>query len=269
MSAPQPVTLITGATEGIGRALAREFARTGHDLLLIARTEAALLELSDKLSATYSISTHICALDLSKRGQRQDILKILNQENIYVDVLVNNAAIGLCGGFIDHDGNDLNRLVDLNISALTELCHMFLPAMVEKKRGGILNVASLGGLIPGPYQAAYYASKAYVISLTEALAHETAGTSVRISVVVPGPVDTEFHQKMGAGHALYLRAFGVMDPDKVARAAIRGFNWNRTFIAPGLFNTFATIALRLIPHTIMTPIFGWLLKPRRKGDRNS
>ena len=263
MSAPRPVTLITGATEGIGRAIAFEYAKAGHDLLLIARNTNALTDLAKTLTDTQSISAYSLPLDLTIAAKRNTIGLYLEQQNLYVDILVNSAGIGLCDAFIDHNHEQLIGLIDLNITALTDLCHKFLPAMIERKRGGILNIASLGGMTPGPYQATYYASKAYVISLTKALAHEAAGNSVRISVLVPGPVDTKLHEKMGAGHAHYLKAFGCMSPEKIARAAIRGFNWNRTLIAPGLFNTIAAFSLPLLPHTIITPIIGWLLKPRR------
>jgi len=158
------------------------------------------------------------------------------------------------------------QLLELNITALTELCHEYLPDMIRRGQGGILNIASLGGMTPGPYQAAYYASKAYVISLTESLAQEASGKSVRISVVAPGPVSTKFHEKMGAGRAFYLRAFGVMDTQSIARSAIRGWRWNRRVITPGLFNTFSALALRIIPHTLSMPILAWLLKPRRNSD---
>jgi len=261
MGAPGPVTLITGATEGIGRALAHEFAGAGNHLFLIARNKNALINLADRLRTSHDVTIHICALDLTKPPEREKLFREIEDKNLTVDILVNNAAIGLCEPFANHARDELLQLVDLNITALTDLCHQFLPPMLKRNRGGILNIASLGGMTPGPYQAAYYASKAYVISLTEALAQELAGTSLRISVLAPGPVNTEFHRKMGAAHAFYLKAFGLMAPEKVARDAIRGFNWRRTLIIPGLFNTISMLGLRLIPHTIMTPILAWLLKP--------
>jgi len=263
MSAAKPVTLITGASEGIGRAIAIELAREGQNLLLTARNEKALKALATDLQNDHAITPHICPLDLARKDRIDILNKCLDENNVYVEALVNNAAIGLCSAFKDHTRQELLHLVDLNISALTELCHEYLPAMVKRGHGGILNIASLAGIIPGPYQAAYYASKAYVISLTESLAQENWGNPVRISVSLPGPVNTKFHEKMRAGGALYLRAFGVMDPIKVARSSLRGWRQNRTIITPGLLNTFAFLVLRLIPHTLINPVFAWLLKPRR------
>lgn len=269
MNAPKPITLITGATEGIGRALALEFAGRGHDLFLVARSGNALSRLEDEIATMTEVTVISNSIDLTIPQDRESILQSLAEHNCYVEILANNAGLGLCNPFIKHDPAELRALIDLNITALTTLSHMFLPDMVARKRGGILNIASLGGLVPGPYQAAYYASKAYVISLTEALAREVAGSSVHISVVVPGPVNTEFHNKMGAGNAFYLRALGVMDPHEVARSAIRGFRMNRTVIAPGFFNTLSALALRILPHTISVPIIGWLLKPRPGSHKSS
>jgi len=262
MSAAKPVTLITGASEGIGRAIAIELARQGQHLLLLARNEKALKALAIELQSDHAITIHICPLDLARKDRIDILNKCLDGNHIYVEALVNNAAIGLCDAFTDHTRQDLLQLVDLNTTALTELCHEYLPAMVKRGRGGILNIASLAGLIPGPYQAAYYASKAYVISLTESLAQENRGNNVSISVSVPGPVNTKFHEKMGAGRALYLRAFGTMDPEQVALSSLRGWSQNRTIITPGLLNTFAFLTLPLMPHTLISPIFAWLLKPR-------
>ena len=253
-----------GTLIAVGRALAGEFARAGNNLFLVSRDKSALEELARELSDRHGITAHSLDIDLTIKEERRKIAPALAAANMFVETLVNNAGIGLCAPFAEQDQADLDRLIDLNLSALTDLCRTFLPEMLKRDTGGIINIASLGGLLPGPYQAAYYASKAYVISLTEALAQETASSNVRISVVIPGPVDTGFHRKMRAGQALYLKLFPVMTAQRVARSAIRGYNWRRTVIAPGIFNTFSWLALPLIPHWLSNPIMAWLLRPREK-----
>jgi hypothetical protein len=186
----------------------------------------------------------------------------LNQAGLYADILVNNAGMGLGGPFAEQDSARLDALVRLNIGALTALTRRFLPDMLRRARGGVLNIASLGGLLPGPYQAAYYASKAYVVSLTEALAHENAGCGVRICAATPGPVATGFHAKMGVGNANYLKLQSVMNANSAARVIYSGFIGRRTLIAPGVMATFNFHAIGLIPHVILVPFIGWLLKQR-------
>ena len=154
------------------------------------------------------------------------------------------------------------RLLDLNVRALTELMRHFLPGMRVRGRGGVLNLASLGGYAPGPYQAVYYASKAYVMSLSEAVAAETAGEGVRISALAPGPVNTGFHRKMGSERAFYRYLVVPASAEGVAAAGYRGFAFGWRVIVPGILNPFMALAMRVMPHRIVIPIIGWLLKPR-------
>lgn len=257
-----PVCLITGASEGIGRELAKEFAARGHRLLLVARNKAALDEACDDLRRDHNAGVHAAALSLTDPDFFLKIHDVLNREGLYVDILVNNAAMGLGGPFTGHDPQRIEELCRLNVEALTMLTRRFLPGMIARARGGVLNVASLGGFLPGPYQAAYYASKAYVISLTEALAHENAGLGVRICAAAPGPVATQFHEKMGAAGAFYLKLMWPMDPVKSARIIYSGFAGRRTVIVPGLLASLNSFGARLMPHAIMTPVIGWILKQR-------
>lgn len=257
-----PVVVITGGTEGIGRSLAAEFARAGHDLLLVARTEQALGAAAKELQQKFGVKVHVVQADIARADGCDKVSDTLEALNLYADILVNNAGEGLCGPFEDHGHEELMHLIDLNMRALSDLMHRFLPGMLVRARGGILNVASLGGALPGPYQAAYYASKAYVISLTEAVAHEIAGRGVRMSVLVPGPVATNFHARMGAGKAFYMRFFGRLAPDVVGRAGYTGFRCGKTVIIPGLLSTFNYYAVRLVPHFILLPFMGILLKRR-------
>jgi short-subunit dehydrogenase len=258
----QPVCIITGASEGIGRHLANEFAQAGHQLLLIARSGDALENAAVELRRDYEAQVFTAAIDLTQPGCLAGIEAVLKEHQLYADVLVNNAAFGLGGPFAGQSPDRLEDLCRLNIEALTLLTRAFLPAMLARARGGVLNVASLGGLLPGPYQAAYYASKAYVVSLTEALAHENAGRGVRISAAAPGPVATRFHERMGASSALYLTLQRVMPPEDAARIIYSGFAGRRTIIVPGLLASFNAFAVRYIPHIILVPFIGWFLKRR-------
>jgi short-subunit dehydrogenase len=142
--------------------------------------------------------------------------------------------------------------------------HHVLPGMLARGRGGVMNVASLGGLAPGPYQAAYYASKAYVVSLTEAVASEIAGLGVRLTALAPGPVNTGFHAAMGAEHSFYRQLIFPLSPEGTAKAAYRGYVLGRRLVVPGLFNKLLAIALRILPHTLLLPLIGWLLRPREE-----
>ena len=259
-----PVTVVTGASEGIGRALAGEFARAGSDLLLVARNANALAKVAAELAST-AVAVRTLAADLATETGCASIEAALASAGAYCDVLVNDAGIGLGGPFVGQSRQDLHRLLDLNIGAVTDLTSRFLPGMLVRGEGGILNVASLGGLAPGPNQAAYYASKAYVISLTEALADEVAGQGVRISALVPGPVATMFHARSGTEHSYHLTLIGVMSPEAVARAGFRGFRQWRTLVFPGLLNHINAVALRFLPHRLIIPVIGWMLRQRQAG----
>jgi len=257
------VVLITGASEGIGLSLAHEFAAAGHDLAIVARSEDKLQENAEALRQAHGVAVECFPLDLAVHGHCDLLAEQLEARSLRVDVLVNNAAIGLSGEFAEHAHADVLRLADLNMRVLSDLMHRYLPEMLARGDGGVLNVASLGGALPGPYQAAYYASKAYVISLTEAVAHEIGGRGTRLSVVVPGPVATRFHNSMGAESALYTKVIGCMDPDVVARASYQGYRCRKVLITPGILTTFNYFAVRILPHTLTTPLMGVLLKKRR------
>ena len=188
----------------------------------------------------------------------------LASHGAYADILVNNAGIGLAGPFHTHAAADVLRLVDLNVRALTLLTHHFLPGMRVRGRGGILNVASIGGFAPGPNQAAYYASKAYVLSLTEAIAAETAGEGVRVCALAPGPVNTRWHEKAGAQSAFYRSFVPPASARSVAWAGYLGYVLGLRVTIPGLVNPFMAIAMRIMPHRIVIPIIGVLLRPRKR-----
>lgn len=257
-----PVCVITGGSEGIGRHLADEFAARGYALLLIARSEAALETAASELRRAYRVKVYTAAIDLTLPGPEKTVAAALDADALYAEILVNNAAIGLGGALAQADPARLTALCRLNIEALTSLTRTFLPAMLRRGRGGILNLGSIGGIFPGAYQAAYYASKAYVLSFTEALAFENAGRGVLISAAAPSAIDTRFHERMGAKRALYLKLQSVMTPARAARIIVSGFMGRRTLIVPGLVPSFNAFAVRYIPHAILVPFIGWLLRQR-------
>jgi uncharacterized protein len=260
----KPVVVVTGASRGIGLALGRRFAQAGHDVALVARKESALEEAAQAIARDFSVKAYAIPLDITQTDAPLALDAQLAAHGLFLDVLINNAGIGASGAFAEHAQADVARLVDLNVTALTRLMHHALPGMLARARGGILNVASLGGLAPGPYQAAYYASKAYVISLSEAVGYETAGSGVRVSVLAPGPVDTGFHAAMGAEHAFYRQLLFALSPEAAARAGYRGYVLGCRLIVPGLLNKVLAVALRILPHTALMPLIGWLLRPREE-----
>lgn len=263
-----PITVITGGSEGIGLALAQRFAAAGDDIMLVARGEDRLRQAARAISEQFRVRAVPIALDITAPDAAGRLDGALAAAGAYADVLVNCAGAGVAGTFAKTPLPLLTRLADLNITALTVLTRHFLPGMCVRGRGGILNVASLGAFAPGPYQAAYYASKAYVVSLTEALAAESAGLGVRVSVLCPGPVATAFHRRMEGESGWYLKVLPVATPAAIARAAYRRFRLGQVVIIPGLVAPALMLAMRLMPHRLTLPIIGQLLKPRGEQARH-
>jgi short-subunit dehydrogenase len=263
----KPAVVVTGGSRGIGLSLARRFIEGGHRTVIVARSAPELAGAVASLKDSTGSEATSVLCDVTEANAADIINARLTEAGLYLDVLVNNAGMGLAGPFVTHDQRELSRLIALNIEAVTRLTREALPDMLARRRGGILNVSSLGGVVPGPNQAAYYASKSYVWSLTEAVASEVAGQGVRVSVVLPGPVDTVFHRKMGAEASLYRFVFPSMTPDRVARSAYRGFMFGQRVIVPGVFNKLAYVALRVLPHLLTVPIVYWLLRRPERSPR--
>lgn len=257
-----PATVVTGGSEGIGFELARCFARDGHTIVLVARSQDLLAQSAAAITAEFDVQALALVLDVTAPDAASRIEQFVAGHGLYVDVLVNSAGMGASGPFIDARPDEIENLMALNVQALTRLTRAVLPDMRLRGRGGILNVGSLGGFAPGPYQAAYYASKAYVLSLTEAVAHEARGQGVRISVAMPGPVDTAFHSRMNAESALYRLLIPAPSAERVARSAYRGYLWGRTVAPTGLVTQVTALAMRFAPHIITVPMIAILLKPR-------
>lgn len=254
-----PAVVITGASRGIGRALALKFAASHRDLLLVARDEDGLAATAREISQTAGARAHVLALDITDADGPQKIDRALAASGLYADVLVNNAGIGISGAFRDAEQARIDAMLALNTAAATRLMRHFLPQMTARAQGGVINIASLGGFVPGPYQAAYYASKAYLLSLTEAVAYEQRGRGVRIMAVAPGPVDTGFHRSMQAESALYRAIVPAISAERVARSAYYGFLLGRRVVVPGILPSLSALAVKLLPHTISVPLVGTLL----------
>ena len=184
--------LITGASYGIGLDLAECFAKDGYNLILTARSADALKQAADKLSAQYKITATASALDLGAHGGGTELAKQIAAKNLNVDVLVTNAGYGIAGAMDGSKAEEQLGMVDLNVRALLELTQIYWPSMLKNKRGGVLNVASTAAFQPGPLMATYYASKAFVLSLSEALWKEAEGTGVHVSCLCPGPTVSKF-----------------------------------------------------------------------------
>lgn len=231
--------LVTGASSGIGREMALHLGRMGARLLLVARREDALYALAGEIASEAVVLAH----DLGTPGAADALADRLRQSGERVDVLVNNAGFGFAGPFVDH-AEDAVGMVDLNVRALTHLTGRLLPAMVERGSGGVLNVASLGGFLPVPHFAVYGATKAYVLSFTEALHTELRGSGVHASALCPGPVATGFGDRSG----LKDRYFDVGLPvEAVAQAGLKGLAANKARVVPGWSTKVAAFATRFAP----------------------
>ena len=249
--------LITGASSGIGRELARLFAGDGAELVLVARSEGRLRELADELAAQYGVRAQVMPADLSQPTGPGQITEALAQQHIEVDVLVNNAGFGAHGPVAGTGVARQLEMIEVNVAALTRLTALLLPGMLERRRGAILNVASTAAFAPGPNQAVYCATKAYVLSFTEALAEEVRGSGVRVCCLAPGATDTGFAAQAGMGSTRLFR-WGVMDAGRVARAGHEGLRRGRTLVIPGVLNQALAFSVRLSPRILVAKISGYL-----------
>jgi short-subunit dehydrogenase len=258
-----PATVVTGASEGLGFALARRIARERRTVVLLARSVDTLGEAAASLRESYPKARVLAeALDVAQPDAFQQLEALLNRHGLYLDVLVNNAGIAHGGDFGESDLNAIDELVAINVAALTRFTRLALPGMRARGRGGIMNIASLGAFTPGPWQAAYFASKAYVLSLTAAIGAECAGEGVRVCVVAFGPVDTRIHRKMHGSHSYYRRLLPSSSPDRMARLCWQSYRLGRRVVVPGLINGMLAWSARAMPFELLLPLVGWLMRPR-------
>jgi len=245
--------LITGASAGIGRELAKLFAADHFNLALVARNGTRLAQFADELQRQLGITAKSFPLDLTDQSAPQFLFDQLARENIAIDVLVNNAGYGIRGAFSEIATDESLGQIQLNIAALTHLTKLFLAPMLERRSGKILNVASTAGFQPGPLMAVYYATKAYVISFSEALANELQGTGVNVTCLCPGPTDTEFQGRAGTEDSL-LKRMRPMTAKAVAVDGYRALMKGKPLVISGFKNWLLAESLRISPRRVVTAV---------------
>jgi short-subunit dehydrogenase len=266
----EPATVITGASEGLGFALASRITREGRVVVLVARRVEPLEDAVSRLRAAHPNGRIIAAsLDVGRLDAFEQLEDLLASRDLYLDVLVNNAGIALTGPFSVQDPATLDELVVTNVGALTRLTRLALAPMRARGRGGIMNISSLGSFTPGPWNAAYFASKAYVLSLTAALAAECAGEGVRVCAVAFGPVRTEMLDKFGGSRSHFKSIFAGALPERMARLAWRSYRLGRRVVTPGFTTYVLAWWVRAMPYEILLPLMRWVMKPRVDATEDS
>jgi short-subunit dehydrogenase len=253
--------LITGASIGIGKEIAENFARDGKDLILVARNKSKLEELAKTWKAKYNVQVDAIEKDLSIAGASQELALVIRKKKWKVDVLVNNAGFGLNGEFLKNEFNQESTMVHLNVNALHELSHIFLPEMIssESKLRGILNVASTAAFQPGPYMSNYYATKAYVLSLSEGLHEELLKSGVHVTCLCPGPTKTEFFDRANMKENSMLKNPLLLSTAKsVADKGYAGFLKNQAIVIPGIFNSLLAQSPRITPRFLVRKIASFM-----------
>lgn len=249
-----PTALITGASAGIGLELARRFAAGGYALALTARRADELARIADDLKAKYGVPVHVFPLDLADSGGPAALYERVTAAGLSIDVLVNNAGFGTLGPFLDTELETELAMIRLNVSALVELCGRFVPAMKARGSGRVLNVASTAAFQPGPFMAIYYATKAFVLSFSEALWDELNGSGVTVTCLCPGPTRTEFADRAGMNETNLFSGPNVMAVGPVADAAYRATLKGKRLVIPGVWNKVLVFAVRFAPRRMILRI---------------
>jgi short-subunit dehydrogenase len=265
MSGLRPVTVITGASAGIGVALAHVFARNGHAVALVARREDRLRALADEIAAAGSPKPLVIVADLQRSDAARVIGEALAAQGAEPQFIINNAGFGLLGTAASLDRDEQLAMIDVNVRTLTDLSVAFVDSLA-RHRGGILNVGSMAGFLPGPGMAVYYATKAYVLSFSEALHSELKSRGVRVSVLCPGPVPTEFAARAGISRNT---APGLLtqSAERVAEAGYRGLMQGQRTIVPGFANKLITLLIRVFPRRLPLAIVDRCQSRRRPAQR--
>jgi len=259
MTEVQGTALITGASGGIGEALARVFARQGWGLVLVARRADALGELARVLHQVHGVPVAVVALDLAQPGAADAVYQEVRGLGLTVDALVNNAGMIVYGPFDQTDWGREAEMIQLNLVALTRLTKCFLPAMLARGRGSVLNVGSTGSFVPGPLNAVYCATKAYVLSFSEAVAQEVEGSGVSVTCLCPGVTRTALQSK--ADMEIRLMRLGAMDAEEVARQGYAAMCAGRRVVVPGWTNRAQAFSARLLPRAAVTRVGLALMQP--------
>jgi short-subunit dehydrogenase len=250
--------LITGASGGIGYELAKLFAGDHYNLVLVARSGDRLNHVAGELRKQFAVTVNTMALDLAADQAVTLLFDRLKAEGLTVDVLVNNAGFGVFGDFAEMAEQEILGQIQLNVTALTQLTRLFLPAMIARRQGKIMNVASTAAFQPGPLMAVYYATKAYVLSFSEALANEVAGTGVVVSCFCPGATDTGFQKRAGLENSRLFKKIGAMNVETVARDGYRGLMAGKTLVISGTRNWLVAESVRFAPRKWVTAVSRWV-----------
>lgn len=256
MSARNPffspkTALITGASSGIGLELAHLFAQDGYRLVLVARNRGALRQVGDDLQSRYGVTVRIAPKDLAHPASPDELYHELQESGVVLDVLVNNAGFGAAGPFLKTNWANESEMIQVNITALTHLTKLFLP-QIRAREGKLLNVASVAGFLPGPFMSVYYASKAYVLSFSEALAEEMIGTGVTVTCLCPGPVNTNFQKRAYVQETAMVNSPLTVDVREVARIGYEGMKQGKRIVIPGWKNRILVEGVRLAPRNLLT-----------------
>lgn len=254
--------LITGASSGIGLELTRLFAADRYRLVLVARNRAALQQLGEEMQRQHNVEVRIAPKDLSHPASPAELFQELQEAGIVVDVLVNNAGFGGSGPFLQTGWHHEAEMIQVNIVALTHLTKLFLPQIVQR-RGKVMNVGSVAAFLPGPYTSIYYASKAFVLHFSEAIAEELAGSGVSVTCLSPGPVETGFQKRAHTGGVSRANGPLYMDVKDVAAAGYAGMKAGKRIVIPGWKNQLLTTALRLFPRNTVTKTVGGMYKSKK------
>ena len=246
--------LVTGASRGIGKAFAQQLAALGIDLVLVSRSEELLCSLAGELSSRHGVQVHVIAADLSEPSAAASLCRKVEELGVEIDLLVNNAGYSKMGEFTAMGYDVQADMVRLNVNTLMELTHLFLPAMRRRDRGGVINVASNAAFQPVPRMAVYAATKAFVLSFSEAVAEEVSGDGVRVMALCPGATDTDFWNVAGTWEE---RRTSMPGPDKVVAAGLRAFERGRSFFVPGFVNrVVAFFSRRMLPRWLVVRLAG-------------
>lgn len=247
-------TLITGASSGIGLELARLFARNGHPLILTARSVDKLEALAADLRSQYAVDVQVIPADLSQPQGPRKLYDAVQKKKLSVANLVNNAGFGTHGPFIDTPWEKERAMLQLNIVSLIELTHLFLPQMIERRSGSILNVASTAAFQPGPFMTNYYASKSHVLFFSEGLATELKPYGISVTVLCPGPTETPFFDTADMREAQLVKSPLIMSAEKVARIGYEGWLRHKLIVIPGFFNWFLATTAGMLPRSLVRAI---------------
>lgn len=253
--------LVTGASAGLGTGFARRLAAQGHDLILTARRTERLEELAAELRAAHGVTVTVIAADLAAQDGAAGLVAEISRRGLAVNTLINNAGFGAGGPVAEVDHDKLLGMIDVNCRALVELCHAVLPGMIQMRAGAILNVASTAAFQPGPFMAVYYASKAFVLSFSEALHEEVRAHGVHVSALCPGPTRTEFFDVAGASKDSMLRRIAA-DPEKVIDDGLAALAANRAVKVSGLGNAAMAASTRFTPRWLLRRVVAKIQRGR-------